>query len=94
LVVSGSQGNRASTEKEILSEKDMAEEARKLAHGDVWLALNQTEKEKVQGVWRIGVLEHRWRRFNKRLQLLALQQFELGQPILDGEIIHYEYQKD
>jgi len=94
LVVSGSQGNRGSTEKEVLSEKDIAEEARKLAHADIWLALNQTAKEKERGVWRIGILEHRWRRFNKRQQLMALQHFDIGQPILDSEIIYYEYQKD
>jgi len=94
LVVSGSQGNRGSTEKEVLSEKDIAEEARKLAHADIWLALNQTSKEKERGVWRIGILEHRWRRFNKRQQLMALQHFDIGQPILDSEIIYYEYQKD
>jgi hypothetical protein len=94
LVVSGSQGNRASTDKEILDEKDMAEEARKLAHADVWLALNQSHKEKERGVWRIGILEHRWRQFSKRRQLLALQQLSIGQPILDGEIIYYEREKD
>lgn len=94
LVVTGSQSNRASTDKEVLSEKDTAEDARKLAHTDVMLTLNQTDKEKDQGVWRIGVLEHRWKQFNKRRQLMALQQFEIGQPILDGEIIYYKYQKD
>lgn len=94
LVVSGSQGNRASSEKEILDERDIAEEARKLAHADIWISLNQTQREKERGVWRIGILEHRWRQFNKRRQLLALQQFEIGQPILDGEIIYYEREKN
>jgi hypothetical protein len=94
LVVSGSQGNRGSTDKEILNEKDIAEEARKLAHADIWLALNQTPREKENGVWRIGILEHRWKRFSKRRQLMALQQFDVGQPMLDGEIIYYEQQRD
>jgi replicative DNA helicase len=94
LVVTGSQSNRMSMDKEILEEKDTAEDARKLAHTDVMLTLNQTSKEKEQGVWRVGILEHRWKKFNKRQQLMALQKFEIGQPILDGEIIYYEYQRE
>jgi hypothetical protein len=93
LVVSGSQGNRASADKKTLDEKDIAEEARKLAHADVWLGLNQDQQEKERGVWRIGVMEHRWKKFNKRRQLMALQKFEIGQPILDGEIIYYEHNR-
>ncbi len=94
LVIMASQSNRGSEEREILSVRDTSEDISKLNHVDIMITLNQTEQEKERGVWRIGLLEHRWKEFSKRRQLLALQSFELGQPILDGEIIYYEYQRD
>jgi hypothetical protein len=94
LVVTASQSNRESTRKDTLSERDTAEDISKLAHVNVMITLNQTPEEKEQMVWRIGILENRHRQFHRRIQLMALQQFELGQSILDSEIIRYEYKSE
>ncbi len=90
LVVTGSQSNRSSMEKAKIDEWDTAEDIRKLAHVTLMMVLDQTPKEKEVGVMRIGLLEHRFKRFNKRTQLLILQQLDIGQPMLDGEIIKWE----
>jgi hypothetical protein len=53
------------------------------------MTLDQTPDEKEAGIWRMGIIEHRWRRFNKRRQVMVLQQLELGMPSLDTEIIYW-----
>lgn len=89
LVVTVSQSNRGSSEKSLLKESDTAEDIRKLAHVDVMLSLNQTEAEKEQGIMRIGVLEHRWKKFSRNRLLMVLQQLEVGQTNLDSVIINW-----
>jgi hypothetical protein len=70
-------------------ESDIASNAQILSHLDILSVLDQTPDEKEKGIWRIGILEHRWKKFNKRRQIMALQQLDLGQPVLDTEIIYY-----
>ena len=88
LVFTGHQGTKkALDELTTLKGKDVPEDIRILAHVDVMMALNQTEDEKEDGLMRINVVAHRWRRFNPYRQALVLQQLEAGQFYLDGRNI-------
>ena len=92
LVVTGAQSlgsGRAALSKDMQDESDIGETAYILAHVDILTTLDQTPDEKEKGVWRTGGIEHRWKRFNKRRQVMMLQQLELGQPTIDTEIIYY-----
>ncbi len=96
LVVTGAQSlgtGREALNKDIQDERDIGMNAYILAHLDILMVLDQTVEEKENGVWRMGVLEHRWRKFNKRRQVMALQQLELGQPVLDTEMIYWNSKK-
>ena len=84
LVVTASQSNRGSIEKRSLSQKDAAEDIRKIAHVDVMIGINQTEKEKKRGEGRLGIIAHRHKYFDTR-QVRILQQLEVGIPFLDSE---------
>ena len=92
LVVTGTQSlgwGRKALNKDMQDETDIGYNAYILAHLDILMSLDQTTEEKEKGIWRFGVLEHRWRRFNKRRQVMALQQLELGQPVIDSELIYW-----
>jgi hypothetical protein len=96
LVVTGTQSlgvGRAALSKDMQDEKDVGGNAYILAHVDIMLTLDQTPDEKEKGIWRMGVIEHRWKKFNKRRQIMALQQLELGQPVLDTEMIYWSGRK-
>lgn len=86
----GTQGSRATFEIETIHEKHTPEDIRKLAHVDAMWTLNQTEQEKIACITRIGLLNHRHKEFNKRMQAIVLQQFEAGQFHLDSELIYYK----
>lgn len=87
LVVSASQGNRASIDKRNLSQKDVAEEIRKIAHGDLWLALNQLPIEKRRGVMRVNVIAQRDGDYDEGKMVTVLEQRGVGQVLLDSEIL-------
>ena len=92
LVVTGAQSlgaGRSALSKDMQDESDIGETAYILAHVDIMTTLDQTPEEKERGIWRTGVIEHRWKRFNKRRQVMMLQQLELGQPVMDMEVIYY-----
>jgi len=96
LVVTGAQSlgsGRSALTKDLQDESDIGVNAYILAHVDIMMSLDQTPEEKEKGVWRTGVLEHRWKRFNKRRQVMMLQQLELGQPIIDTEFVFYDGNK-
>jgi replicative DNA helicase len=88
-VFTGTQGSRATFEIDTIQEKHTPEDIRKLAHVDAMLTLNQTEQEKNACITRVGLLTHRWKKFDKKLQAIVLQQFEAGQFHLDSEILYY-----
>jgi len=90
LIVTGTQGNRDSFTADSLSESNVSEDIRKLAHPDIILSLNSTDVEKGLGVMRIGILAHRWKRFLKSRQVMVLQNLSLGQFHLDSEEISIE----
>lgn len=92
LVVSGVQSlgmGRSALNKDMQDETDIGANAYILAHVDILMALDQNVEEKESGVWRMGILEHRWKKFNKRRQAMVLQQLELGMPSIDSEIIYW-----
>lgn len=84
LVFTASQSNRGSIEKRSLSQKDAAEDIRKMAHVDIMISINQTEKEKKRSEGRLGIIAHRHQYFDTR-QVRILQQLEVGIPFLDSE---------
>jgi|SRR3990172_4996094 len=92
LVVTGTQSlgiGRAALSKDMQDETDVGGNAYILAHLDIMMTLDQTPDEKDKGIWRMGIIEHRWKKFNKRRQIMALQQLELGMPVLDTEMIFW-----
>lgn len=93
LVITASQSNRGSAKKALLEEEDTAEDIRKLAHVDAMLSLNQTEEEKEKGVIRIGLMNHRWKKFSRTKQVMLLQQLEVGQANLDNNWFIYHQGK-
>lgn len=87
LVISASQSNRNSFKKQYVEEVDIAEDIRKIANSDLFIALNQTKEEKREGVMRINVIADRDNEFDSHTSCLCLQQLSIGQVCLDSEII-------
>lgn len=92
-VVVPTQSGRASFERKLVTEKDTSEDIRKLAHVDFMLTLNQDEWEKTRGIVRIGILVHRDEEFNKTIQVMMLQNLDVGQPNLDSHIVYYDFER-
>ena len=82
-----SQSNRPGINKQSMSEEDVAEDIRKLAHVDIFATLNQLPKEKRDKSARIALIAHRHREFDKSVQALILQDIEIGQFVLDSELV-------
>lgn len=83
-VISASQSNRNSFEKKNVIQTDVSEEIRKIAHGDLWLAINQTQQEKRSSVVRISKIAMRDGEFDQYESAIVLQQLALGQVCLDS----------
>jgi hypothetical protein len=83
LVVTGSQSTRGTLSKDITQE-DVAEDIRKLAHVTHMVALNQTADNKRQGVMRVGMLANRHDEFFVDSEVVCLQQLSIGRPYLDS----------
>ena len=88
MTVSASQSTRKGAEKVTLTQSDTAEDIRKIAHGNYWIALNQTPQEKRKGIMRIGLIAAREEDFDQYKHVMVLQQLKLGQPNLDSEMIY------
>jgi len=84
LLVTGSQGTRASIYAKDLRQDDLAEWIGQLAHVDITMGLNQTMKEKREGVMRIGLNVHRHRDFHEDEYAMVVQNIPLGQVHLDS----------
>jgi hypothetical protein len=87
LVVTATQGNRASFQHDTIQQTDMSWDIRKLAHADAVMGLSQSKEEKEMKYIRVNVLVHRWREFMEQKQLMILQANDIGQTFLDSEII-------
>jgi hypothetical protein len=84
LWFTASQGNRGSLYKADMDQSDLAEWIGKLAHVDVFAALNQTKDEKKRGVLRTALLAHRHQEFHEGDNCTILQSLALGQTHLDS----------
>lgn len=84
LVVTGSQSNRKSIDKNNIDQVDTGEDIRKVAHVDVMFGLNQTPAEKRRRVMRIGIVAHRHKEWHKNSQVLVMQQLQVGQVAVDS----------
>lgn len=87
LVATASQSNRKAIEKAFLQQSDVAEDFRKIANVDLMLALNQLPEEKRKGVLRVAVIAGREGAFDEFKTVTVLEQREVGQVLLDSEII-------
>ncbi len=84
LVVTGTQTLRSTFKKDI-SEADIAEDIRKLAHVTHMFALNQNKEDKKRGVMRVGALVLRDDDFHIDNEVIALQCLAIGKPCLDSK---------
>jgi len=90
LVVTGTQSTRKSIYKYQVMQDDTSEDIRKIAHCDVMLTLNQTPVEEECGIMRLGVAVHRHKRTHERQNVLVIYSTEVGQPLLDSELIKFK----
>lgn len=86
LVVTASQANRASFKKKFVTQTDIAEDIRKLAHVDIMMSLNQTRFEKRASIMRVNLIAERDGDFDEYASCFVLQQLALGQVMIDSEI--------
>jgi replicative DNA helicase len=93
VVITASQGNRGSLKKYQMEGSDLAEWIGKLAHVDVFLALNQTPEEKDIGIIRFNILAHRHKEFNPLDEVIVLQHMKTGQAHLDSEYAPRSYKR-
>jgi replicative DNA helicase len=87
LVVTASQSNRKSFDKKYVDVTDIAEDIRKIANSDLFIALNQTPTEKREGVMRVNCIIDRDSAFDSYVSCLCLQQLDCGQVCLDSEMM-------
>jgi hypothetical protein len=89
LVVSATQGSRATLAKDLIEQTDVSEDIRKLAHVDVFAALSQSRLEKPQGLMRLNLLAHRWKHFDPYETLQVSYAYDLGQAFLENRMVTY-----
>lgn len=85
IVATVLQSNRASISQESVQQENTSEDIRKLAHVDVMMGLNQTPEEKKKGIMRISNIAHRHEGFVFGKEVMILQNFDIGQPLLDSQ---------
>jgi len=83
IVMTASQATRASMSKHLLDTTDVAEDIRKLAHCDLMIGLNQTDRERKTSILRINVIAKREGFFDPKRQLKCLADFEHGRLRID-----------
>jgi len=84
LTVTATQAGRAAFTQDA-SEKDVAEDIRKIAHVGKLISINQTKEEREKGVCRIQQLIERDDRIGGR-KIVVLQCLDLGQVCLDSRL--------
>ncbi len=84
LVITATQLNKDSLAAKQISASHTARWIGKLGHVDAMFALNQTPEEKLIGVMRISILEHRHKHFIETQNCYLLQNLYVGQPHLDS----------
>lgn len=81
-VITATQADGASYSQESLKEKNYSEDKRKYSHITAIWTLNQTPREKDQGVMRIGKMFVREDDFDVRKHVRVLQCFDIGRAYL------------
>jgi len=87
VVVSAHQGNKETLRKMNMHVTDVPEDVRILANVDALFGLNQTDDEREEGIIRLNVLMHRFRRFNRLKQVRVEQDLDRGIFHLSNKII-------
>ena len=82
-VVTATQTNAASYDKELITRSNFSEDKRKNAHVTAMLAINQDMKtEKPNGIQRINIVQLREDYFSSEEQLLVAGNFALANPMM------------
>ena len=84
LVVTGTQVSSKSYDAKRLRMKHFSEDKRKFAHVTAMLGLNQSDDEKLAGLWRLGLILAREGSFSSTDEVYALGSLEMGRPCLDS----------
>jgi len=82
LVVTATQTDAKSAEKELLGRMDFSEDKRKYAHVTAMYGLNQTDNEKKIGVMRFNEIVIREDDFSVNSQVKVLQRLQIGKPFI------------
>lgn len=94
LVMTASQSNRASINKKFVTQSDIAEDIRKVAHVDAMISINQSRIEKRSSVMRLNMIAERNGSFDEYASCLVLQQLAVGQVCLDSEMLIVENREE
>lgn len=86
LVATGSQSSAARAERDTKS-YDWAESTFKKDLIDLGIILNQSAKEKEQGIIRASIGKHRHDWYSETEQITVLQALKIGRPYLDSELM-------
>jgi len=84
VVITASQTNRGALEQKRIDQKHIAEDFRKIAHVDVFLALNQSNFEKEAGIKRINAIAHRHKDFSPFTELFVSEALHMGQVCVNS----------
>jgi hypothetical protein len=82
LVITATQADAAAFDAVSLKQKNFSEDKRKYGHVTGMLGLNQTEKEKIDGLMRINWLVLREGEFQVNSMCKIIQSLTIGRPIL------------
>ena len=88
-VITATQGNRATLQKEIIEQTDISEDIRKLAHVDIFFALSQTTRMRRDKLMGVNVLAHRWQDFDPYKLMLTTYDFNIGQSLMDTTVVDH-----
>jgi len=89
-IAAGHQTKIKALKKKKIQQDDVSGFIDVLAHVDKMHAINQTWKEKEQGLTRISMLASRDDDFNEDRDVMILQQIGTGQTLLDSELVPRE----
>jgi hypothetical protein len=84
LVVTATQADAASYDKNTLGLSNFSEDKRKYGHVTAMYGLNQSPEEKQIGIMRVNELVIRDGAFDRMNQIKILQCLEIGRPFLDS----------
>ena len=85
LILTATQTNRQALEKKNVSQVHTSEDIRKLAHVDCMMTLNQTDREKKEGIYRVAIMVKREGEWDLLTQVVVLTNLATGQAYLDSE---------